>query len=71
MAGLVLMAVLAGVVPVATAVGRQLRVNATLPGGFILGMVVLGVLLFVPVLRWLVLAALIPLSLGSWLAPRS
>jgi hypothetical protein len=70
LAGLVVMAALAGVVPVATAIGRQLRVKASLPGGFSLGMIVLGVLFFVPVLRWLVIAAMVPLGLGSWLAPR-
>ncbi|HJR86779.1 MAG TPA: polymer-forming cytoskeletal protein [Acidimicrobiia bacterium] len=68
--GLVLMASLAGVVPVAAAVGRRVRMNASLPGGFLLGMIVLALLVLVPVLRWVVLAAAIPLGLGAWLAPR-
>jgi hypothetical protein len=70
LAGLVLMASLAGVVPVAAALGRQLRMKASLPGGFVLGMILLALLFLVPFLRWLVLAAGIPLGLGAWLAPR-
>ncbi|MGH8924210.1 MAG: hypothetical protein ACRDWA_06190 [Acidimicrobiia bacterium] len=70
LAGLVLMGALAGVVPVAAALGRRLRMKASLPGGFVLGMAALGVLFLVPVVRWLVLAAAVPLGLGSWLAPR-
>ena len=68
--GLVLMASLAGIVPVAAALGRRVRMNASLPGGFVLGMIMLALLILVPVLRWLVLAAAIPLGLGAWLAPR-
>ena len=71
LAGLVLMASLAGVVPVATALGRRLRASASLPGGFVLGMVVLVLLFLVPILRWVILAAGIPLGLGAWLAPRT
>ena len=70
LAGLVLMAALAGVVPVAAALGRQLRLRASLPGGFVIGMVVLALLFVVPVVRWVILAAGIPLGLGAWLAPR-
>ncbi|HJU51663.1 MAG TPA: polymer-forming cytoskeletal protein [Acidimicrobiia bacterium] len=70
LAGLVLMASLAGVVPVAAALGRRVRTKASLPGGFVLGMIMLALLFLVPLLRWVVLAAAIPLSLGAWLAPR-
>jgi cytoskeletal protein CcmA (bactofilin family) len=70
LAGLVLMGALAGVVPVAAAVGQRLRREASLPGSFALGMVVMGVLFLVPLLKWVVLAGAVPLGLGSWLAGR-
>lgn len=70
LAGLTLMGALAGLVPVAVAIGRQLRSQATLPGGFVLGMIILAILSLIPFVRWLVVAGAMPLGLGSWLAPR-
>jgi hypothetical protein len=68
LAGLVLLGGITGIVPVAGAVGRQLRTSVSLPGAVAIGLVIVTVVAAVPYLRWLVMVGAVPLGLGSWLA---
>lgn len=69
--GLVLFGGLLGLIPVAGALGRRLLPTRSLPAAVLIGMGVLSVLLMIPWVRWLALAAVIPLGIGSWvLRPR-
>jgi hypothetical protein len=64
--GVVLMAALVGVVPVAGLVGSMILPRRSTAAEVLVGLVVLAVLMMVPVVHWLVLAAGIPLGIGSW-----
>ena len=69
--GVILLGAMAGAIPVAAALGRTIRSRLSLPGGFVLGMLALLVLMVVPFLGWLLLIGVVPLGLGAWLAPRT
>lgn len=64
--GVVLMAALVGVVPVAGLVGSRIVPRRSTAAAVLVGLVVLAILMMVPVVHWLVLAAGIPLGIGAW-----
>jgi cytoskeletal protein CcmA (bactofilin family) len=69
--GLVLMASLFGVIPAAGAVGRVItRRRASPPGAVLLGMLLVGIVVLIPVLRWVAAAIVVPLGVGALLGRR-
>ena len=69
--GLVLLAALLGVVPAAGALGRAIvRGRGSAPAAVLLGMLLVGLVAFIPGLRWVAAALLVPLGLGSLLGRR-
>lgn len=69
--GLVLFGALLGFIPVAGALGRRLLPARSVAAAVLFGMAILGILLLVPWVKWLVLAAVIPLGIGSWVLKRA
>lgn len=69
--GLVLMASLFGVIPAAGAVGRVItRRRASPPAAVLLGMLLVGIVVLIPVLRWVAAAIIVPLGVGALLGRR-
>lgn len=68
LAGFVMLGGLTGMVPVAGAIGRQIRRRLSLPGAILVGLLVVVVVALLPVARWLILVVGVPVGLGSWLA---
>lgn len=69
--GLVFFGALLGFIPVAGALGRRLLPARSTAAAVLAGMTILGTLLLVPWVKWLVLAAVIPLGMGSWVLKRT
>ncbi|MBA3362481.1 MAG: polymer-forming cytoskeletal protein [Acidimicrobiia bacterium] len=67
LAGLVFVGSLAGMVPLAGAVGRAIRLQLSLPGAILIGFLVIAVVALIPFVRWLIPLIGVPLGLGSWL----
>lgn len=69
--GLVLLAALFGVIPAAGAVGRVvIRRKASPAAAVLLGMFLVGIVVLIPLLRWLAAALIVPLGVGSLLGKR-
>lgn len=68
LAGLALLGSLSGMIPLASALGRQMRRRVSLPGAFFLGLLVVALIAFVPIVRWLLPLVGVPIGLGSWLS---
>ena len=72
LAGLVLLAALLGVVPAAAAVGQAVIRRKNSPAAAVLvGMVLVGIVVFIPVLRLVAAALIVPLGVGSLLGRRA
>ena len=69
--GLVFLASLLGVIPAAAAVGRIVsRRRASSPAAVLLGMLLVGIVVLIPGLRWVAAAVMVPLGVGSLLGRR-
>ena len=64
--GLVLMAALFGVIPAAAALGRLvIRRTSSTAAAVLVGMLLLGIVMSIPILRWVALAIVVPVGIGS------
>jgi len=69
--GLVVLASLLGVLPAAAAVGRIVsRRRASPPAAVLLGMLLVGIVVLIPGVRWMAAAVVVPLGVGSLLGRR-
>ena len=67
-AGLFSLAVLVAPVPVLTALGNRLAPEKSAFFGFVVGSGIFLVAMLIPIVRWIVLAAVVVVGLGSWVA---
>ena len=68
--GLVLMASLFGVIPAAAAIGRLITRRGSPPAATLVGMLLIGIVILIPLLRWVVAAIVVPLGVGALLGSR-
>jgi cytoskeletal protein CcmA (bactofilin family) len=68
--GLVLMASLFGVIPAAAAIGRLVTRRGSPPAAVLVGMLLVGIVVLIPLLRWVTAAIIVPLGVGALLGRR-
>jgi hypothetical protein len=64
--GLFMLGLVVSPLPVLGAVGQRLRRRWSGPAAFLVGLGLLALVLLVPILRWLVVLAVVILGMGGW-----